>query len=162
MLVVFNGPLLVLGRNTRSFKRARLLEYSTLAGNHGHLIYERWIRNRDVGSPDILNAPELGPAADVATLYEAMHGGLTGAGTDEDAIMRVLRNKTAEEREAVIAEYKKRYGIDLNTDLKEELDDGWSSHHDYDRATALMEGNTAKADAIVGSLVTAMARPRPY
>lgn len=86
--------------------------------------------------------------ADVATLYEAMHGGLTGAGTDEDAIMLVLRNKTAEERAAIVDEYKKRYGIDLNKDLKSELDDGWSSHHDFDRSTALMEGNTAKADAI--------------
>jgi hypothetical protein len=86
--------------------------------------------------------------ADVATLYEAMHGGLTGAGTDEDAIMLVLRNKTAEERAAIVDEYKKRYGIDLNKDLKSELDDGWSSHHDFDRSTALMAGNTAKADAI--------------
>lgn len=87
-------------------------------------------------------------AADVATLYEAMHGGLTGLGTDEDAIMSVLRNKTKEERDAIIEEYRKRYGIDLNKDLKSELDDGWSSHHDYDRSTALMEGNVAKADAI--------------
>jgi hypothetical protein len=86
--------------------------------------------------------------ADVATLYEAMHGGLTGIGTDEDAIMLVLRNKTLEERTAIIAEYKKQYGIDLKADLKGELDDGWSSHHDFDRATALMQGDTAKADAI--------------
>jgi len=87
-------------------------------------------------------------AADVATLYEAMHGGLTGLGTDEDAIMLVLRNKTKEERDAIIEEYRKRYGIDLNRDLKSELDDGWSSHHDFDRSTALMEGNVGKADAI--------------
>ena len=86
--------------------------------------------------------------ADVATLYEAMHGGLTGIGTDEDAIMTVLRNKTPEEREAIVAEYKKRYGIDLNADLKSELDDGWGSNHDAKRADALMEGDTAKADAI--------------
>ena len=82
--------------------------------------------------------------ADVATLREAM----SGPGTDEDAIMQVLRNKSAEERAAIVAQYKKQYGVDLNAELKEELDDGWSSHHDYDRAGALMAGDTAKADAI--------------
>ncbi len=82
--------------------------------------------------------------ADVATLREAM----SGPGTDEDAIMQVLRNKSAEERAAIVAQYKKQYGVDLNAELKDELDDGWSSHHDYDRASALMAGDTAKADAI--------------
>lgn len=86
--------------------------------------------------------------ADVAALHEAMHGGLTGLGTDEETIMRVLRGKTGKEREAIIAEYKRRYGRDLKADLKSELADDWSSHHDYKRASALLAGDTAKADAI--------------
>lgn len=86
--------------------------------------------------------------ADVAALHEAMHGGLTGLGTDENTIMQVLRGKSAEERAAIVAEYKKQYGIDLNKDLKDELNDGWSSSHDFERARALMAGNTEKADAI--------------
>jgi len=82
--------------------------------------------------------------ADVATLYDAM----SGAGTDEDAIMQVLRGKTAEQRAAIVAAYNKRYGGNLEADLKSELDDGWSGPHDMQRANALMAGDTAKADAI--------------
>jgi hypothetical protein len=74
MLVVFNGPLLVLGRNIRGFKRKKLLEYSALVGNHGHLVYQKWIRNQDVGAPDILDAPELGPTVDISSIYEAVAG----------------------------------------------------------------------------------------
>jgi len=72
MLIVFNGPLLVLGRNIRAFKRTKLLEYSALVGNHGHLVYRKWIRNQDVGAPDILNAPELGPTVDISSIYESV------------------------------------------------------------------------------------------
>jgi hypothetical protein len=72
MLVAFNGPLLVLGRNIRSFKRARLMEYSALVGNHGHLVYRKWIRNQDVGTPEILAAAELGPTVDISSIYEAV------------------------------------------------------------------------------------------
>lgn len=82
--------------------------------------------------------------ADVSALHEAM----SGPGTDEDTIMQVLRNKTAAERQAIVDEYRRQYGRDLNKEIKSELDDGWSSHHDHDRAKALMAGDTAKADAI--------------
>ncbi|MDJ0653704.1 MAG: hypothetical protein QNJ40_06110 [Xanthomonadales bacterium] len=82
--------------------------------------------------------------ADVAALHEAM----SGPGTDEDTIMKVLRNKNEDERKKIVEEYKRQYGVDLNAELKSELDDGWSSHHDFDRAKALMDGDTAKADAI--------------
>ncbi len=74
MLTVFIGPLVVLGRNTRAFKREKLLEYSALVGNHGHLVYQKWIRGQDVGEPDVLVAPELGPAADVRSLFESVAG----------------------------------------------------------------------------------------
>ena len=72
MLIVFNGPLLVLGRNIRGFKRAKLMEYGALVGNHGHLVYRKWIRNQDVGTPDILDAPELGPTVDISSIYESV------------------------------------------------------------------------------------------
>ncbi len=118
----------------------------------------RYHRSLDEHLDSEMSGAELGRAqallsgnqtlADVETLYEAMHGGLTGWGTDEDAIMQVLRGKSQAERDAIMAEYKKRYG-DLKEDLKSELDD-WStgSTHDYDRAMALVDGDTAKADAI--------------
>lgn len=72
MLIVFNGPLLVLGRHTRAFKRAKLLEYSALVGNHGDLVYRKWLGGQDVGAPDILDAPELGPTVDISSIYQAV------------------------------------------------------------------------------------------
>jgi hypothetical protein len=81
--------------------------------------------------------------ADVATLYEAMHGGITGWGTDEDAIMRTLRGKPEEERMRIIEEYRRQYDVDLTSDLNSEL-----GGHELERAEALIEGDTARADAI--------------
>ncbi|HEX8492153.1 MAG TPA: DUF4157 domain-containing protein [Pyrinomonadaceae bacterium] len=81
--------------------------------------------------------------ADAAALYEAMEGGITGWGTDEATIYKTLRNKSAEEREAIAAEYYRISGRKLETVLDDEL-----SGHELDRSDALMEGNTAKADAI--------------
>lgn len=81
--------------------------------------------------------------ADAAALYEAMEGGITGWGTDEATIWKTLRNKSPEEREAIAAEYERISGRKLNTVLKDEL-----GGHELDRSDALMEGNTAKADAI--------------
>jgi len=68
----FNGPLLLIGRNLRAFKRRSLLEYSALIGSHGYLVHQKWIRNQDVGAPDILDAPELGPTVDISSIYEAV------------------------------------------------------------------------------------------
>ena len=86
--------------------------------------------------------------ADVATLREAMHGGITGWGTDEKAIMDTLRNKTPEEREKIKALYMEKYQKNLDEDIKEELTGTFEDEHDLKRADALMEGDTAKADAI--------------
>jgi hypothetical protein len=69
-LILFNGPLLLMGRNLRAFKRARLLEYSALLGNHGNLVYEKWILHQDIGTPDVLDAPELGPTVDISSICE--------------------------------------------------------------------------------------------
>jgi hypothetical protein len=81
--------------------------------------------------------------ADAAALYEAMEGGLTGWGTDEAAVYKTLRNKSPEEREAIAAEYFRISGRKLDTVLEDEMEG-----HELDRGKALMEGNTAKADAI--------------
>ena len=72
MLILFNGPLLIVARNIRAFKRTKLLEYSALVGNHGDLVYRKWIRNQDIGEPDLLNAPELGPTVDISSIYESV------------------------------------------------------------------------------------------
>ncbi|NUQ23494.1 MAG: DUF4157 domain-containing protein [Saprospiraceae bacterium] len=81
--------------------------------------------------------------ADVATLHEAMHGGLTGWGTDESAIMSTLRGKSEEERQRIIEVYRQRYDTDLSAELSDEM-----SGLELDQTDALMEGDTARADAI--------------
>ncbi len=81
--------------------------------------------------------------AAVTELYQAMHGGLTGWGTDEDAIMRVMRGKSPEEIEAIKRKYKQLHGEDLESEFKSEM-----SSHDLGKANALLDGDTAKADAI--------------
>ena len=71
-VLIFNGPLLLIGRNLRAFKARSVLEYSSLVGHHGRLVYQKWIRNQDVGTPDLLNAPELGPTVDISSIYESV------------------------------------------------------------------------------------------
>lgn len=71
-VVIFNGPLLLIGRNLRGFKRRSLFEYGSLVGHHGRLVYQSWIRRQDIGSPDLLNAPELGPTVDISSIYEVV------------------------------------------------------------------------------------------
>jgi hypothetical protein len=71
-VLLFNGPLLLIGRNLRTFKRRSLLAYSSLVGHHGRLVYLKWIRKQDVGAPEILDAPELGPTVDISSIYEAV------------------------------------------------------------------------------------------
>ncbi len=61
-LLAFSGPL----RRTRL--RARF-EYATLAGKQVRRVHERWVLGRPVEDDAILAAPEIGPAADMATLY---------------------------------------------------------------------------------------------
>ncbi len=77
--------------------------------------------------------------ADAAALRDAIEG----AGTDEDTIMQVLRNKSPEEQERIKAAYKAKYGDDLDTDLEDDL-----GGHDLLRAQALQSGDVTKADAI--------------
>lgn len=82
--------------------------------------------------------------ADAAALYDAMHGGLTGLGTDEALIMSTLRNKSPEERQRIIDEYRRiSGGRDLMRDIDDEMDD-----NDQRQAEAHMAGETARADAI--------------
>jgi hypothetical protein len=56
------------------------------------------------------------------SLYNAMKGGLTGAGTDEEAIEKVfvdLRDQVAVSQ--VFQAYKDKFKRDLQTDLTDEL-----------------------------------------
>jgi hypothetical protein len=71
-----------------------------------------------------------------------MHGGITGWGTDEEALFKALDGKSKEQIEKIKANYKDHYGKDLTADLKKDL-----SGKDYQRAEALLKGNQSAADA---------------
>ena len=78
--------------------------------------------------------------AEVAELRVAMEGG----GTDEAAIMRVLRNKTPEERAELIRRYEEMYpGSTLDADLRDDLGDA-----QLEQAEALLSGDRERADAL--------------
>lgn len=74
----------------------------------------------------------------------ALHDAIAGWGTDEAAIMGLLRNKTPAEVEAIRAEYLSMYGQTLQAALEADLEEG----NEIDQANALMSGDTATADAI--------------
>jgi len=72
MVIIFNGPLLLWSRTLVSFRRRKLLEYSTLVSRHGRLVHRKWIDSAELGTVEILEAPELGPTADINAIYEAV------------------------------------------------------------------------------------------
>ncbi len=64
-LAAFSGPL-------KRAKRRAILDYGALVGRHGRLVHERWILGRPVADDAVLNAPELGPVADTAAVFDAV------------------------------------------------------------------------------------------
>nr|WP_268968568.1 annexin [Palleronia pontilimi] len=74
----------------------------------------------------------------------ALHDAVAGLGTDEAAIMELLRNKTPAEVAAIRAAYLQRYGESLDDALRDDLAEG----NEQDQAEALLRGDVATADAI--------------
>jgi hypothetical protein len=70
--VVFCLPLLAFRGPLKRARQQALLEYGALVGRHGRLVHERWIEGRASGEQPLLVAPELGPVADTAAIYEAV------------------------------------------------------------------------------------------
>ncbi|MFP2896791.1 hypothetical protein [Corallococcus sp. 4LFB] len=83
-------------------------------------------------------------------LNDAMEGTFlgTGLGTDEAAILTLLRGKTPEQIEAIKKAYKQKYGKDLVAQMDDELRSGALKTHDVDEMHALVEGRTEDARAI--------------
>lgn len=71
-VVVFALPLFAFHAPLKRAKKRALLDYGELVGRHGRLVHKRWIEGREVGQPPILEAPELGPVADTAAMYDAV------------------------------------------------------------------------------------------
>lgn len=67
--VLFVLPLTAFGAKLRRTSLRAQFEYGTLAGRHVRGLHQRWVEGRKL-EDDILQAPEIGPAADVQTLYQ--------------------------------------------------------------------------------------------
>jgi type III secretion translocon protein HrpF len=69
------------------------------------------------------------------TIYEALKGGLTGAGTTRGKVWRTLEGKSTEELNLIRASYKKNFHQDMDAAIRGEL-----SGYDLQRANALLKG----------------------
>ncbi|MDE1180405.1 hypothetical protein [Paraburkholderia sp.] len=70
--VVFLAPFFPLGKLLGRVKRDALFDYGSLCGRHGRLVHRRWILGEEIGDEALLDAPELGPVADVQAVYQAV------------------------------------------------------------------------------------------
>lgn len=70
--LTFLLPFLPLSVVLARLKRHAILEYGILVDVHDRLVHQRWIQGEDVGHPDILDSPELGPVADIHAVYDAV------------------------------------------------------------------------------------------
>ncbi|WP_231501734.1 hypothetical protein [Bordetella petrii] len=72
LVVIGLVPLLVFTPMLLRAKKKALLDYGVLLAQHGRAVNARWIARQDVPDMPLLNAPELGPVADVQALYQAV------------------------------------------------------------------------------------------
>ena len=66
------APLFVFSAKMISTRKRAMRDYSALLAEHGRLVHRKWILGQKVGEPDLLDAPELGPSADIETIYAAV------------------------------------------------------------------------------------------
>ena len=73
-LAIATAPMLAFAPRLRALRRTALAQWGTLLAEHGRLVERRWIRREPVADDAQLSAPELGPVADLGTLYETVKG----------------------------------------------------------------------------------------
>jgi len=83
------SPLLMLAPRISEMKRQALLQYGALIGEQGRLVHQRWILGKSVPQNELLDAPELGPVADTATIYEAVKK-ISPLPVDKNTLLMVL------------------------------------------------------------------------
>ena len=66
------APLLVFLPTLAKARHRALLEYGALVGDHGRRVRRIWISRQPVADRSLLEAPELGPVADTAAIYESV------------------------------------------------------------------------------------------
>lgn len=72
LILIGLAPLLVFSPMLARAKRQALLDYGVLLAQHGRLVDARWIHNEKGADNPMLDAPELGPVADVHAMYQAV------------------------------------------------------------------------------------------
>jgi len=65
-------PLLALAPPLQKARKSAASAYSALVGGQGRLVHRRWILHEAVDDEPILDAPEIGPVADAASMYDAV------------------------------------------------------------------------------------------
>ncbi|GIK86967.1 MAG: hypothetical protein KJ018_07650 [Burkholderiales bacterium] len=73
ILAALLAPLAMFAPVLVRTKRRALLDYAALVERHGRAVHARWIeRTPAAHDADLLAAPEIGPVADTAAIYEAV------------------------------------------------------------------------------------------
>jgi hypothetical protein len=65
-------PLFALAPALMAARGRAIPAYSALVGEQGRLVHRRWILREPVDDTPILAAPEIGPVADAAAMYDAV------------------------------------------------------------------------------------------
>jgi hypothetical protein len=68
------GPLLAFAGKLSRLKVTSRLNYGGLVAQHGRLVDRRWIRGETLEDDALLNAGELGPVVDIASMHEIVRG----------------------------------------------------------------------------------------
>ncbi|MGH8816580.1 MAG: hypothetical protein ACREX5_08310 [Achromobacter pestifer] len=72
LVIVGLAPLMVFTPILARHKKLAMLEYGVLLAQHGRAVDARWIQKQEIPDYPMLDAPELGPVADIQTLYQAV------------------------------------------------------------------------------------------
>jgi len=72
LVAVGLAPMLVFSPMLLRVRKKALLDYGVLLAEHGRAVDTRWIAKQRVPDTPMLDAPELGPVADVQAMYQAV------------------------------------------------------------------------------------------
>lgn len=82
-------PLLALAPALAATRGRAIPAYAALVGEQGRLVHRRWILRERIADAAILDAPEIGPVADAASLYDAVKH-MSVAPIGKGSIVRIL------------------------------------------------------------------------
>jgi hypothetical protein len=82
-------PLVAFAPTLHAARAQALPEYAALVGVQGRLVHRRWILREPVDDTPILDAPEIGPVADAAAMYDAVKS-MRVVPVGKTAILKIL------------------------------------------------------------------------